>query len=83
VPDGEATTGRHRRDEHRIAATDVGRGGDAGWIWPTAPVLLFPQRSHGELNVVYRRGDGKCRLDATPRSSPAAVEMANAARNDR
>ena len=23
-----------------------------------APVLLFRNRSHGELNVVYRRGDG-------------------------
>ena len=23
-----------------------------------APVLLFRNRSHGQLNVVYRRGDG-------------------------
>jgi len=23
-----------------------------------APVLLFRNRSHGELNLVYRRGDG-------------------------
>jgi len=34
-----------------------------------APVLLFRNRSHGELNVVYRRGDGNVGW-IDPRSSP-------------
>ena len=31
-----------------------------------APVLLFRNRSHGELNLVYRRSDGNIGWDPTP-----------------
>ena len=31
-----------------------------------APVLLFRNRSHGELNLVYRRGRRQYRVGSTP-----------------
>jgi hypothetical protein len=43
-----------------------------------APVLLFRNRSHGELNLVYRRTDGNIgwidpELDATRRTASRAT----------
>jgi hypothetical protein len=47
-----------------------------------APVLLFRNRSHGELNVVYRRGDGNVGW-IDPALEPGRGRNGNAARNDR
>src|SRR5712671_7094641 len=47
-----------------------------------APVLLFRNRSHGQLNVVYRRGDGNVGW-IDPALEPGRGRNGNAARNDR
>jgi ribosomal subunit interface protein len=45
-----------------------------------APMLLFRNRSHGELNVVYRRGDGNVGW-IDPANSPPANSPGNRAGN--
>src|SRR5438874_10137947 len=49
-----------------------------------APVLLFRNRSHGELNVVYRRGDGNVGwLDPALEASRGATAMPLATTDER
>jgi ribosomal subunit interface protein len=58
IPDGEATApvviAEMSTELPRLTVSEAVMRMDLA----DAPVLLFRNRSHGELNVVYRRGDG-------------------------
>src|SRR6202040_1956952 len=58
MPDGEATApvviAEMSTELPRLTVSEAVMRVDLADV----PVLLFRNRSHGELNVVYRRGDG-------------------------
>ena len=82
VPDGEATApvviAEMSTELPRLTVGEAVMRMDLA----DAPVLLFRNRSHGELNVVYRRGDGNVGW-IDPALEPGRGRNGNAARNDR
>ncbi len=82
VPDGEATApvviAEMSTELPRLTVGEAVMRMDLA----DAPVLLFRNRSHGELNVVYRRGDGNVGW-IDPALEPGRSRNGNAARNVR
>src|SRR5258708_15791454 len=82
MPDGEATApvviAEMSTELPRLTVSEAVMRMDLA----DAPVLLFRNRSHGELNVLYRRGDGNVGW-IDPALEPGRGRNGNAARNDR
>jgi ribosomal subunit interface protein len=82
MPDGEATApvviAEMSTELPRLTVSEAVMRMDLA----DAPVLLFRNRSHGELNVVYRRGDGNVGW-IDPALETGRSRDSNAGRDDR